>query len=330
MRVTFRCDASASIGLGHLRRCIEIARCLESEIVFATEKDPTNRHIHDASFEVMNKDNKESEEDFVARAMETSTPDVLVIDKKYEYTPEFLQHIKRSGIKIVIIDSLQGAVSVADLLILPIAHLDENAIQSVSSPHIASGPQYVIIRREIHELKKRINREDRTDLVVTTGGSDPRGVLLHLAALLEEINPEGHVILLCGSEFKRKQELEELKKSLPANFSVRDYSTEHLKKAKACICTFGVSIYEMAYLGIPTICVAHDQENDKSAQILSSRHKSIAYAGYFEDINAMDLSNRLTKLLTDTAYYKSVEEDYERMIDGKGAQRIAELITQLK
>ena len=50
--IIFRCDASSDIGLGHLIRCIAVAKELQkqNQIIFATIKDDTNSYIKEAGF----------------------------------------------------------------------------------------------------------------------------------------------------------------------------------------------------------------------------------------------------------------------------------------
>ena len=131
----------------------------------------------------------------------------------------------------------------------------------------------MILRNEILALKDKINYNlhNPPNIVVTTGGTDPEGVLLRLIPSLKEMKLKANISILIGQAFKCKNELKQLMNNLPDNFYIIPYTLEELLKADIVICTFGVSIYEMIYLQIPIICISHTKENAISAKILKKK-----------------------------------------------------------
>jgi spore coat polysaccharide biosynthesis predicted glycosyltransferase SpsG len=354
MRIVFRCDSSADIGLGHVVRCLAVAKELrgENNIIFATSKDNTNSYIKDKNFEIFFKEREEPEEVFLDRLNSILKPDVIVIDKKYPYSARCLNDLKQDKTKIVMLDNVCEGLSTSDVVIFPAAHLDPKLLEKYlpqdQLAHVKTGPEYIILRDEILESKnlsfkkkflalpkkyytlypiKNVHASPTLpNIVVTTGGTDPEGVLFKLIPWLNEMNLEVNILILVGQAFKFKDELERLIGNLPDNFRVMPYSLQELIKGDIVICSFGVSIYEMIYLQIPTICIAHSVENAYGARILKDRYGVIEDMGYIKIIDPRNLHMSITKLLTDKAYYQDMIERCDSLIDGEGAKRVARMI----
>ena len=333
-KIVFRCDASPNIGLGHLIRCLTVAKELQSQhqIIFAAIKDDTNLYIKEAGFEIFSQEKDETEENFLKRLNYIMHPDIIVIDRKYQYSIEFLNDFKQNNIKIIMIDNICEGLSECDEIIFPNAHLDKSIFKKYLSGkqinQVKTGPEYVILRDEILALKGKINYSihNPQNILVTTGGTDPEGVILKLIPWLKEMNLKADIKILIGQAFKYKDELEKLIIDLPDNFKVLSYSLEEFLKADIVICTFGVSIYEMIYLQIPTICISHSRENAKSAKILKERYGIIEDMGFVENLNSQNLYLVIKKLLENKTYSRKIVQKCNNFIDGKGAKRIGKII----
>ena len=335
-KIVFRCDASPDIGLGHIIRCLAVAKELQrqNQIIFATIKDVTNSYIKEAGFEAIFKEKEEVEENFLKRLNYNIHPEIIVIDKKYPYSIESLNDFKQNNIKIIMIDNVCEGLLECDEIIFPNAHLDKSILKKYLSgkqiSQVKTGPEYIILRDEILALKEKINNDlhNPQNIVVTTGGTDPEGVLLKLIPWLKEMKLKAKILILIGQAFKYKKELEEINinLNLPDNFKVLPYSLDKLKKADIVICTFGVTIYEMIYLQIPTICISHSRENAKSAKILKERYEIIEDVGFMENVNPEALYPVINNLLENKTHYKNIIKKCNNLIDGKGAKRIGEII----
>jgi spore coat polysaccharide biosynthesis predicted glycosyltransferase SpsG len=334
MKIVFRCDASPDIGLGHLIRCLTVAKELQSQhqIIFAAIKDDTNLYIKEAGFEIFSQEKNEIEEDFLNRIRFILNPNIIVIDKKYPYSIDCIKEFKQNNIRIVMLDNICPGLSECDEIIFPNVHLDKNILRKYLSPkqinQVKAGPEYVILRDEILALKNKINHNlhNPPNIMVTTGGTDPEGVLLKLIPWLKEMKLKANIFILIGQAFKYKDELEKIFINLPDNFQVLPYSLEEFLEADIVICTFGVSIYEMIYLQIPTICISHSWENSKSAKILKERYGVIEDMGFIENLNPQNLYLMIKKLLEDKTYYQNIVQKCNNLINEKGAKRIGEII----
>jgi spore coat polysaccharide biosynthesis predicted glycosyltransferase SpsG len=334
MKIVFRCDASSDIGLGHLIRCLTVAKELQSQyqIIFATTKNDTNLYIKNNNFLIFLKAKDESEEVFLERIKSILKPDTIVLDKKYTYNIDCLRGFKQNNIRTVMLDNICPGLSECDEIIFPSAHLNKNILRKYLSPkqinQVKAGPEYVILRDEILALKDKINHNlhNPPNIMVTTGGTDPERVLLKLIPWLKEMKLKANIFILIGQAFKYKDELKKTIINIPDNFQVLPYSLEEFLEADIVICTFGVTIYEMIYLQIPTICISHNLENAYGAAILKKRYGVIEDVGYIKDININDLYMAIKRLLIDKMYYMNMGKRCDNLIDGNGAKRVGQII----
>jgi len=230
------------------------------------------------------------------------------------------------------IDNVCEGLSECDEIIFPNAYLDKSVLKKYLSEkqinQVKTGPEYVILRDEILALKEKINNNlhNPQNIVVTTGGTDPEGVLLKLIPWLKKMKLKANILILIGQAFKYKNELEKVIIKLPDNFQILPYSLDKFKKADIVICTFGVSIYEMIYLQIPIICISHSRENTYGARILKERYGVIEDLGFIENVAPQNIHLSIKKLLKNKTYYQNIVKKCNNLIDGKGAKRIGKII----
>ena len=325
-KIVFRCDSNNIIGLGHLVRCLAVANHLKGKcsIIFATDIDESNFHIEN-DYGIIYKKQDEDEKEFLNRINFEINPDILILDKKYPYNKSILQELKKNSLKIIIFDNICDGIGECDEIIFPNAHFNLDRLKGYLVPDrinkVKSGPDYVIIREEIVAFKEITpQKRHNCKITVTTGGSDPEGVLINLSLLLKEIKIKEDVYLLYGESFNLKNKLDDL--YLPENFHILPYSLEYLTSSDIVICTFGMTVYEMIYLGLSTICVSHNKHNTKCARILKQRYDALENLGYFKDLDTVRLFKSVNKIL------RNENIPLETFIDGKGALRVANLILE--
>lgn len=326
MKIILRFDASVDVGFGHLYRMLSLEEYLKKEnyILCGINSDDYTRKVLKKENIPFIEQGMNSKEDFVDKIIDYEKPDIVVFDQKYDYKKEDIIRWKNKT-RLISIDYIGKDYQLMDKIIMPNAHFEESKYSEFNN--IVFGPEYTIINKSILKLNPKISFPKKVkNVVVTTGGTDPKGVLIKLIPWLKEMSLNVNILVLVGQAFKFQNELEHLMENLSDNFHLMPYSLPELTKGDIAICTFGVSIYEMIYLRIPTICISHNLENASGAKILKERYGVVEDMGYFKDINPQNLYMAIKKLLTDKAYYKSVVERCDNLINGEGAKRVAQII----
>ncbi len=282
-RVILKFKASSEIGLGHLSRMMTLASFLKEahiDVICAINNDryAAERLKEEGLKFIVNK--LKTDEEFLDFLMKKFSPNIILIDEKYEYKKEDIKRWKEKC-KLVVLDFIGKDYELCNKIIMPNAHFEPEKYKNFNN--IVWGWDWVLINKEVIKLKPREKLPKNIEnIVVTTGGSDPEGVLFHIIDWLEGCKQ--NVFLLVGEAFRYKEKIENI--ILPNNFKILPYNPSYLLKGDIAITTFGVTVYELIYLNIPTICIAHTRENAAGSKILQDKFDAIRNIGYFKDIKA--------------------------------------------
>ncbi len=271
-RVILKLKASRDIGLGHLSRMITLGWILKdakADVVFAINdfeyaKERLNKEGFRFEINGFN-----SDEAFVDYLIEKYKPDVIVVDEKRAYS---IRDVKRwqKFARFVSLDFIGEGYEICDRIIIPNAHFEPKKHSSFNN--IVWGWDWVLINKEVFKLKpKSTLPKEIGKIVITTGGSDPSGMLFKFLDWLKGCKRE--VLVLIGDAFKHKERLRGL--NFPDNFKILQYSPNMLLEGDLALATFGVTVYELIYLNIPFICVGHTEENKTGCRTLKNRCRLI-------------------------------------------------------
>lgn len=335
--VFFRLDAGAQTGLGHLFRCISIAKKLRDianyhPIFLISENDFTISELKKFNLVFILKPENKTEEQFLFEIAEKKYGSLLFIDKIYPYTSNFILNLK-VHIKIVMFHNICEGSYLADIFILPSAHTDfsiiENPVWKTCPAIFYQGAEYVVINEEAIELKKKRETASIVEkkIVITTGGSDPKGILIQILDWLkDETFSDLKIIGLYGSAFIEMNKLEELKPKLPEFISVQEYSFKEITDTEVILSTFGVSTYEFMFAGIPIFSISHALANAIGSKNIEKRYNALSDFGLFSDITKETFIRNLVNFVSNKSLHKVLSENGKKLIDGKGGQRVAEII----
>lgn len=332
----FRFDAGAQHGLGHFSRSITVAKQLLSKrpdariIILSAATAYMQREKNKLPFEVILVD--EINETIVLNYVKNIRPGVLFFDKLEELNKDTITALK-DYTKLVLFHNYSRYATWADVIIMPAAHIDINELLFQHVPDkgpakIYTGPDYVVMNEAILPLRSLFKIRDKgNNVAITTGGSDPKGVMI---SLLEKIDFKKfnnvNFTFFVGDDFLHKERLNAYTNITNARFLPFD-----MKAITACdiaISTFGVTTYELLYIGIPVISVGHAEANAKGSKYLAANYNCILDIGYIDDVEENDLNNAINLLIQDAVTRTRLHLAGRDLIDGKGAERVCDIIMQ--
>ena len=342
--VLFRVDAYPQIGLGHIIRSVSIYKELRKKNTRLNGKflgfyDCTAIEIlENNDIEYNNKRVIiEDEEETLLKEIRAYNPELVFIDKLYDYTKDYILKLRNITYVVMFHNLCHGAYYVHKF-ILPSAHTDNSIIQypEWNNDYVDFywGPEYIPINDNLIKVRTEVNSLDsgqkKPYAVITTGGSDPEGVALKLLDWLIESKIEDiNIIFLKGKSFIHKEQLKLLSRKFPDNISIKDFNYKSLASATLAISTFGVSTYELMYLGIPTISIGHAYINALGSMILKRRYNSIIDLGHINDLNKNDFISNMRWLWNDFELKEEFKKQGQQLIDGKGIERITNILTNI-
>ena len=283
MRMLFRADGNKELGLGHIVRCLALADALKGEITFLT-KDEEAKKLIGNRYKVI-----QVIDDEIRQIRDLVDGNALLITDFLDTDNYYISEIKKLGIKIISIDNNTKLKRLdADIVI------NANVFGEEGSGKYYLGPKYMILRKGFEGT--HINNEVKSVLVIF-GGTDPNDFTPRVVNALRGIN---------------------VKILLPKFSNI----IEIMKSADVAITAAGITLYELAALGVPSIVIPQVEHQE-----------DIARAFPCINIGKFPSDKLIREALKILMIYRPLREMFSRngkkLVDGKGTQRVVKLINEI-
>ena len=344
MRVLFRCDASDTIGTGHIVRCLALAgglRSRDTEVFFVCADLPGNmaptisRHgfniglIHPCSAA------RDDAQATMAAVFGAQPFDWLVVDS-YRLDHRFERLLCQSVRHVLVIDDLHDRRHLCDLLVDTIA--TEGAIgryAGLIQPGTVCllGQRYVPLRQTFlgaAPADRDFTRVQR--VLVSYGGTDPLDMTSRaLSVVADAAVRHIHFDVVIGRTNPRRRRLKVATKHLP---NVRVHiDTPHMPMLMACsdlsLGAGGTTTWERMFMGLPSIVVALADNQLEICESLSSKGL-IRYLGFGTTVTAADLHEALLASMEGHSWRARVSALGRRLVDGRGVERIIDAMKRIE
>lgn len=203
-RILFRCDSSRTIGLGHVKRCLVLAKRLKElnknlKILFTTLNldGNINLEILKSGFSIYSLKNNSLEElDYFVKGLEI---DFLIIDS-YDIDCIFEEQlkVKNPSLKILSFDDMIKP-HCADIVVNHGIQAKEKEYKKILSKDtkLFCGSEYTLLRDEFWETKK--TKVVRNSVAIMLGGNDILNLTSKIVDLLLEINNKYKITVITTS-----------------------------------------------------------------------------------------------------------------------------------
>jgi UDP-2,4-diacetamido-2,4,6-trideoxy-beta-L-altropyranose hydrolase len=331
----FRCDASPTIGAGHVTRCLALAEALSEagwHISFAVgpETIPTVPALAASGFKVrvMGDAGRESE---VLRAEASGYADLLVVDH-YESDITLEQSCRSFAQKILVLDDATGRDHDCDVLIDAAATGPEIYAGHVSThAHVLTGPAYALIRRcfALHRAAALARRDGRQvkEILVSCGATDPMNATSLVLDALDDVARNVAVTVVLSS---RAPQLDAVQSRLRGNMRLlldadNMAMADLMTGADLAVGAPGASAYERAVLGLPSILVTLADNQRGIARLMGEAGAAID-GGALDDEFAPRLRRLIERLLADGGVRTRLAQAASTLIDGRGATMVLKAV----
>jgi UDP-2,4-diacetamido-2,4,6-trideoxy-beta-L-altropyranose hydrolase len=331
--VVLRADASEQLGIGHVVRCLTLGKALRElgwTVVLATRELPPDLvdRVRTASVDVTL---LSSHLDGAGQATEivALSPHVVVADR-YGLEPGFFETLSQAGVLVCLIDD-NGETdhSFADVVLNqnPSARPESYGPPS-RNPRLLLGLAYTLVRSEILTAQAAPSAPDGGDTVfVAMGGSDPLRLTEPLVNLLSRESISTSVAI--GPATHDRSALVDRLGGLPhvtvvpeANFA------RSLAPATVAVIGAGTTMWEAACLGVPTVSIVvtanQVQPSSAAASLGFTRCVDGGSTGAVEATG-----QHVVQLLADKATRLDMSRRGRRAVDGMGAARVAQVVSDL-
>lgn len=339
--VAVRVDANEKIAMGHVMRCLAIAKQLKAkgeEVEFWISGNYAADHIRENGFAcnclMYEYNEKEKEADALIEALKKAKVRKILLDS-YEVTYEYMKRLQ-ADFQVIYIDDLNLFHYPANIIINYTHNVSMNLYKQwkySDETQFLLGSRYVPLRPEFSgaaiDCSKPVQR-----LLITTGGADDQNMILEI---LRHITGERYrsiqKLVIAGKFYAHMQELQKFLRDDPTVKIYHDISNMAalMRKSNIAISAGGTTLAELSACGVPTICfaVADNQLYGTSAY---AKDGIMKYAG---DVRGQKkqvvnrIEQMLEELVGDASERIRLGCKAKQMIDGLGADRIADYIARL-
>lgn len=334
--IYIRADMNEQIATGHIMRCLSIADALRGlgepvRFILADEQAVSllKQRGYDAIVLHTQWNCMEEELSVLSQVIRNEHIDKLLIDS-YQVTQRYLAELSKM-VTTFYIDDLNLFEYPVDVVICYANYWKkfQYKINDKRTTYLL-GMKYVPLKQDFWNCEAKIISEKANNLLILTGGSDPFNVT---EQILDSIDTYQFQIIdvICGiynTNYNKFVKKYENNKNIKFHQAVNNIE-QYMKKVDIAISAGGMTLYELCAIGTPAISFSFaDNQLDNVRQF--QEDGLIDYAGdaRMDDI-AETINQYLTRYRNDFELRKEKSEKMQKMVDGKGAERIARAIVTL-
>lgn len=348
VRICIRVDGSSQIGLGHIMRCITLAKQFGSkaEIDFLCGELPvsTLTMIKHAGFNVITLllptdaiENQQLHAQHCLSLLDRKY-DLLIVDH-YLLGREFTAIMRTAATVIMVIDDLANRKHDCDLL------LDQNLYENLDSRYtglvpeyctMLLGPKYVLLRQEFYN-KQNIARQPQ-HILVCFGGSDTFDLTSKVTNILNELKLLPFTAdIVVGAGYDSPEKIEAIThKSKKMRLHVNATNMASLmQRANIMIGAGGSMHWERCVSGVAGVVITTAENQVETTRYLSQKKGCIwlSEAAHFDSFKCKesikhalthpeqmrDLANNASALVGNNTNANLVSQTIRKVIRGKHA-----------
>lgn len=338
MNLLIRADASATIGTGHVMRCLALAQAWQDAgghavLAMATDAPELESRLEAEGVRVTHLEVvREGKEDALATselAKEIGARWVAV--DGYSFADDFQRGVKGEGLRLLAMDDFGHSLHYcADMVLNPDLCAEESLYESREEyTKLLLGPKFTLLRREFvaYAAAKRQHPEVARRVMVTMGGSDPDNVTLKAIRALQLADVPGiEAVVLVGGCNPHAEELEsavnESRASIRLERNVKDMPGL-MAWADIAVSAGGTTCAELAMMGVPSLIVTiADNQVENTRRLVEAG--AVESLGWHEELSAESLRRSIGTFCHNEERRAALSQSARNLVDGRGAARVVE------
>lgn len=339
-----RVNSTYEIGMGHFMRTLALAQKwhqYNGEIFFLINDNDILKEkiISQNMFFIVNPQISGSIEDsnFLIKQIDKYDISWVVVDG-YMFKEDYFANLRKNNIKFLIFDD-NGELNEYVSNIVLNQNLQGKKEWYLSKKEnytqLLIGTDYVVLRNEFLEFidyKKPIKNIVKT-ILITLGGSDVNNYSLKILKILNKLNYLNfNVIVVIGPSNTHEDEIQKFSKVSKFNINIlKNVSNmpELMKLADLAFSSGGSTVWELAFMGVPTI-VGASSDVEEATLIGLNENNLFKTIGNLQYISENYLLNLLNDLIRNFDERSKMSIEAQNFIDGLGYKRILNMMKNLK
>jgi UDP-2,4-diacetamido-2,4,6-trideoxy-beta-L-altropyranose hydrolase len=338
LRLLIRCDASQSIGVGHLSRCLTLARSFSRagvKVAFAMVKPaPAIRDwvaaggcpIHDLVPMPLVGD--------LAAALallQESGYDRCIVDG-YHFTEDYINELARHGVWVCYLDDMINYYYATQAVFNQNFYSPAEKYRRAKWTDLIVGPRFALLREEFARQREpnRVIAEKVRRVLVTMGGADPTAETEKVIAGLERVDEFGQLEIRVvvgranprGDAIRRRLSSPGLKHSYAVLESAGNMAEEMLA-ADIALSASGTTCMELLCMGLPSLVIVVVDNQMLIGPELGRRGLAVNL-GWHAGVKPEQIAAEFRLLAGDAGRRAEMSRRGIAAVDGLGSERAVE------
>ena len=330
-----RADGSHQLGLGHIFRTKTLAKYLISKgkntLYVSRENKNVCRLIENIDYFTIKADIKLEEELNIILNLVKKYQIKTIINDLLFYDEDYLNSLSDFGVKIVTFHENRISDPFSDMII---NYNTFNKALDNNNSHNKNclGPKYCIFPDTLTE-KESINIKNNVKKVLLSfGGSDPCDYTTKIAKLIINnhhlLGQIEEIIVHLGPSNRQSKIIHSLIEKSVIKINIQDEVKDlHsiMIQSDLALSSGGNTMYELCYLGIPTIIFPQNAHQEVFAKELSD-HQLVSLISRKNCNNENYILKLLIKLIKNKSLRKRMNQSSIKIFDPNGVRRVGEAI----
>ncbi len=333
LRVAFVTHGGPAIGLGHVTRCVALARAFAAEgaeVRFLVSPDERVvdllRHASMIAVEIP----WEADPRQAFEALAALGPDIVVVDS-YAASTEFLAALRSVSGQVVAVDDRADRPFPVHVVVNGGAGAERLSYRGAPDTVFLLGPRYALVDPSYGTVPARPVKDSVRRVVVTLGGAPDSAALRAAVAAADASLDDVTIDVALGPFAGADSELEAVRlrarNRLVVHRGLADLR-ELMLSADLAIASAGMTLYELAATATPTVMVAMAENQAPNVDAFERAGAALSGGSASQpDLGA--LGSAVRRLVGDSSLRASLAGRARDLVDGQGASRVAREIASL-
>jgi UDP-2,4-diacetamido-2,4,6-trideoxy-beta-L-altropyranose hydrolase len=333
LTVAIRANGGDVVGLGHIRRCLSLGQALSrrgATVRFISNSDKAALALIAQHGFDMTPVDLENDVAQTCAALDHYRASALVVDS-YEIGANYLVAMRKHVNLLAAIDDIADRHLPVDIIINGAIYAPELVYDVLPHTILLLGVPYAILRKEFAlEVERKIEGPAR-HFLITVGGSDSMDLTRRLIEWILQERDSVVLDVVVGPFFKDRGKIFEAAARQPKQVRVHDNPGDMrslMLRADLAITGGGQTTYELAATGTPAVAIATAEHQLPNIKALAQAG-SLVYAGTADEPELKTkLLTRLGELIDGPQTRRLMSQQGCALVDGRGADRLAEAISK--
>lgn len=333
MKIAIRADGSGIIGMGHIMRCMAIAKEIISrniDVIFICKYfEVANNILKNNNIKYINivSDSLSNELEEMKCIVLENNIDYLITDS-YFFDEHYLVEMKKCVKVLISIDDNKLYNYPSDIVINGNIYAEDLDYLNIKSK-LLLGTNYCILRDEFKGDDNYCVRKNVKKILITMGGSDINNFTDYILEAISDIDLRIYVII--GPGFRNIDNLKvKYEKHSNINFIFNPKSMKQfMLRTDIVISASGSTIYELSSIGVPTIIISQ-AENQLMAAKKVAKYSMMIDLGYYINVRKEDIKKSVNYLISNYDKRLSMNINCKKNIVKNGVKNIVDEIMNFK